>query len=115
MAKDDQERKASEILDFRYSIIAELLNPYLTREERRKLIRQKAKREYDIPYFRKTRITEACIKKWYTKFKEHGKGGLIPKPPLNTMPLLLSLQLILLFRKSSSILRKPVPSTLELP
>ena len=80
MAKEDKEKKASEILDFRYSIIAELLNPYLTREERRKLIRQKAKREYDIPYFEKTRITEACIKKWYTKFKEHGKEGLLPKP-----------------------------------
>lgn len=80
MIKEQQEKKATEILDFRYSIIAELLNPYLTREERRKLIRQKAKREYDIPYFEKTRITEACIKKWYTKFKEHGKEGLIPKP-----------------------------------
>jgi len=80
MSKENKERKATEILDFRYSIIAELLNPYLTREERRKLIRQKAKREYDIPYSEKTRITEACIKKWYTKFKEHGKEGLIPKP-----------------------------------
>ena len=79
MIKEQREKKATEILDFRYSIIAELLNPYLTREERRKLIRQKAKREYDIPYFEKTRITEACIKKWYTKFKEHGKEGLIPK------------------------------------
>jgi len=80
MINEQREKKATEILDFRYSLIAELLNPYLTRDERRKLIRQKAKREYDIPYFEKTRITEACIKKWYTKFKEHGKEGLIPKP-----------------------------------
>ena len=56
-----------------------MLNPYLYREERRKLIRQKAKREYDIPYLNKSRITEACIKKWYREFKEHGKEGLIPK------------------------------------
>jgi transposase len=80
MINEQQEKKATEILDFRYSLIAELLNPYLTRDERRKLIRQKAKREYDIPYSEKTRITEACIKKWYTKFKEHGKEGLLPKP-----------------------------------
>ena len=79
MTPEERERKEQEIFDFRYSIIAEMLNPYLYREERRKLIRQKAKREYDIPYLNKSRITEACIKKWYREFKEHGKEGLIPK------------------------------------
>ncbi|KKM67298.1 hypothetical protein LCGC14_1472490 [marine sediment metagenome] len=80
MTEEQRERKEQEILDFRYSIIAELLNPYLSREERRKLIRQKAKREYEIPYSGKTTITEACIKKWYMTFRDHGKEGLTPKP-----------------------------------
>jgi hypothetical protein len=79
MAPEERERKEKEIFDFRYGVIAELLNPYVSRDERRKLIRQKAKREYEIPYSSKRRITEACIKKWYWQFKEQGKEGLIPK------------------------------------
>jgi putative transposase len=79
MSPEERETKAKEIFDFRYSIIAELLNPYLSNDERRKLIRQKAKREYEIPYSSKRSITEACIRKWYRMFKEYGKEGLIPK------------------------------------
>jgi len=79
MTPEERERKEQEILDFRYGVIADLLNPYLNREERRELIRQKAKREYDIPYSSRRKMTEACIKKWYMKFKEHGKEGLIPR------------------------------------
>jgi putative transposase len=79
MRMEERETKAKEIFDFRYSIIAELLNPYLGNEERRKLIRQKAKREYEIPHSSKRSITEACIRKWYRQFKEYGKEGLIPK------------------------------------
>jgi len=79
MRKQEREKKSQEILDFRYSIIAELLNPYLSREQRRKLIREKAKREYEIPYSSKRSISEECIKKWYRKFRDHGKEGLTPK------------------------------------
>jgi len=79
MTPEERERKEQEILDFRYGVIADLLNPYLNREERRELIRQKAKREYEIPYSSRRKMTEACIKKWYRKFKEHGKEGLIPR------------------------------------
>jgi len=79
MRAEERETKAKEVFDFRYSIIAELLNPYLCREERLKLIRQKANREYEIPYSIKRSITEACIRKWYRKFREYGKEGLIPK------------------------------------
>jgi transposase InsO family protein len=79
MKAEERETKANAVFDFRYSIIAETLNPYLCREERLKLIRQKAEREYDIPYSIKKSITEACIRKWCRKFKEYGKEGLIPK------------------------------------
>lgn len=79
MTPEKRETKEKEVFDFRYGVIAELLNPYLSRDERRGLIRQKAKREYEIPYSSKRKITEACIKKWYREFKEQGKEGLIPK------------------------------------
>ena len=79
MRPEERETKAKEIFDFRYSIIAELLNPYLCSDERRKLIRQKAQREYEIPHSSKRSITEGCIRKWYRQFKEYGKEGLIPK------------------------------------
>ena len=46
MSKEQEEKKAEAIMDFRYSIIAELLNPYLVRVERRTLMREKATRRY---------------------------------------------------------------------
>lgn len=66
-------------MDFRYSIIAELLDPYLSRIERRALMRQKAGRQYEIPYSRRTRVTVEYIKKWYTAFRRFGKEGLRPQ------------------------------------
>jgi transposase len=79
MSKEQEDKKAEEIMDFRYSIIAELLNPYLVRIERRTLMRQKAKRRYEIPHSNRTRLSYECIKKWYTAFQRYGKEGLRPK------------------------------------
>ncbi|MFW6139336.1 MAG: helix-turn-helix domain-containing protein [Spirochaetota bacterium] len=80
MRNRNQEQKDQEIMDFRYSIIAELLNPYLSRRERANLMRQKANRQYEIPYSNKTSLSAECIKKWYATFKQFGKQGLKPKP-----------------------------------
>ena len=80
MTTEQQEQKAQRIMDFRYSIIAELLNPYLSRNDRRTLMRQKAERQYEIPYSNRTRITAECIKKWTNTFQRFGKEGLRPKP-----------------------------------
>ena len=79
MNKEQEEQKAHKIMDFRYSIIAELLNPYLSRSERRAMMREKAGRRYEIPYSNRTRLTVECIKKWYATFKRFGKEGLRPK------------------------------------
>lgn len=79
MTNEQQEKKAQQIADFRYSIIAELLNPYLARAERRTLMGEKAGREYEIPYSSRRTISLACIKKWYAKFKQFGKEALLPK------------------------------------
>jgi putative transposase len=84
MTEQEKELKNKEIMDFRYTIIAELLNPYLDRKERRKLIREKANREYQIPYSSKSKITAACITNWYKAFKDYGKEGLKPKKRLDT-------------------------------
>ena len=79
MSTKQEEKKAQEIMDFRYSIIAELLNPYLSRIERRTLMREKAGRQYEIPSSNRTRISYECIKKWYITFGRFGKEGLRPK------------------------------------
>ncbi len=76
MTKEQQEQKAQAVVDFRYSIIAELLNPYLSRTERRALMREKANRQYEVPYSNRTRLTVECIKKWYAAFGRFGKDGL---------------------------------------
>jgi len=74
----NKEQKNALIVDFRYSVIAELCNPYLDIRERKRLIREKAGRDYDIPFSRKNRITESCIKKWLTRYKQGGKPALEP-------------------------------------
>jgi len=79
MTKEQEEKKAEEVMDFRYSIIAELLNPYLSQLERRRLMQEKAARQYDIPYSNRTRISYDCIRKWYATFGRFGKEGLRPR------------------------------------
>lgn len=71
-------QKKLEIQEFRYSIIAEMVNPYLQWGEIKRLIKEKALREYIIPYSSRRTLSEACIKKWYLKFKKHGKPALLP-------------------------------------
>jgi transposase InsO family protein len=78
MDKEQEEKKSQQITDFRYSIIAELLNPYLSRSERRRLMREKAGRRYEIPYSDRTRLGYDCIRKWYAAFQRFGKEGLRP-------------------------------------
>ena len=84
MDKEQREHKAQAIMDFRYSIIAELLNPYLSRADRRELMREKANRRYEIPYSERDRISVACMQKWYQAFSCYGKEGLRPKQRSDT-------------------------------
>ena len=44
MSTEQEQKKAQEIMDFRYALIAELLNPYLSPAARRELMREKAGR-----------------------------------------------------------------------
>ena len=80
MNREEREARATEIAAFRYSLIAELANPYLKREELRALVRQKAGREHEIPFLGKRTLTESCLRKWLTAYKTRGMEGLMPNP-----------------------------------
>jgi hypothetical protein len=60
-ASEEQRRQL--VAEFRHSVVAELANPYLNHGELISSIREKANRTYEIPFSRKTTITEGCIKK----------------------------------------------------
>ena len=84
MDKEQREHKREAIMDFRYSIIAELLNPYLSRTDRRTLMREKANRKYEIPYSNRDHLSVECMQKWYEAFRRDGKEGLRPKQRSDT-------------------------------
>jgi len=75
----ERERVRKEIADFRYSVIAELCNPYLSEEEKKILLKEKTQRQYDIPGSIKTRITSETVRNWIRKYTQYGKEGLLPK------------------------------------
>ena len=80
MNREEREARAKEVATFRYSLIAELVNPYLKREELRALVRQKAGREHEVPFVGKRTLTESCLRKWLGAYKTRGMEGLMPIP-----------------------------------
>ena len=80
MSGEEREARAREIAAFRYSLIAELANPYLKREELRRLVHQKAGREHEVPFLGKRTLTESCLRKWLAAYKTGGMEGLMPTP-----------------------------------
>ena len=79
MNDEHREQKRREITQFRYALVAELANPYLSSTQVSDLIRQKAAQEHHIPYSQKRTLSEACIRKWMYSYRKHGKAGLEPK------------------------------------
>jgi len=76
---EERERLRTQIADFRLSVVAELCNAYLSNEEKKLLLKEKALRQYVIPGSIKTRISSETIRSWATKYRLHGKEGLFPK------------------------------------
>ena len=68
-----------QMADFRYSVVADLANPYLDAAKRRQLIREKAERVWQIPGIGGKRLSEGCILKWLSVYRTYGKAGLQPK------------------------------------
>jgi putative transposase len=79
MNNNDNEEQFQEIAGFRYGLISELDNPNLTQAEIKRMIREKAKRSYQIPYSLKTSISAKCIRKWLRDFKRQGIAGITPR------------------------------------
>ena len=79
MTEKEKEQKDHLIYEFRYGVVAELLNPFLSKAQVRKLIYEKSIREYDIPDSSKNTITARTIYNWLHRYKIHGKAGLLPK------------------------------------
>lgn len=79
MNEEQRRQKSQEITAFRYALVAELANPYLSPSQVSELVRQKAAKEHEIPYLGKRRLSEACIRKWLYAYRKHGKAGLEPK------------------------------------
>jgi putative transposase len=79
MKIEEREAKINLITEFRYGVIAELTNPYLLRGEICRLIKEKAEREYDIPYSNRRILSQDCIRDWLYKFRKYGRDGLKPK------------------------------------
>ena len=63
MNEEQRAAKHREITEFRYALVAELANPYLSTAQVSELVRQKAAQEHQIPYIGKHRLSEACIRK----------------------------------------------------
>ncbi len=72
-------QRREQVAEFRHSVVAELANPYLNHGELIAAIREKASRTYEVPFSKKTTITEGCIKKWLALYRRYGKAGLLPK------------------------------------
>jgi putative transposase len=79
MNRQEQEARDREIAAFRYALIAELVNPYLSRQELRALMRQKAGREHEVPYLGKRKLTVSCLRKWLAAYRRDGMEGLTPR------------------------------------
>jgi len=82
--REEQEKRRQEIAEFRYSLIAELANPYLKPEELRLLLREKASREHEVPNRGRRKLTASCLRKWLAIYRHRGKAGLIPKSRRDT-------------------------------
>jgi putative transposase len=79
MNNKERERQIGEMTDFRFKLVAELANPYLSSAERRRMIREKASVEHEVPGVGRRRLSEGCILKWLALYRKFGKEGLVPR------------------------------------
>lgn len=80
MTPEQREDRDQRITEFRYQLVAELANPYLSAAKRRELIQQKAQIQHEVPFLGPRRYSVGCIHKWLTLYRKHGRAGLAPRP-----------------------------------
>jgi hypothetical protein len=79
MTDEERREEAEKVADFRYGLIAEFANPYLSREERRRMLAEKARVEYKVPRRGRRTLTAGCLRKWLRLYLKYGKAGLLPQ------------------------------------
>ena len=79
MTQEEREYRDQQITDFRYRLVAEMANPYLSAAERRALVQQKASVEHEVPFLGRRKYTAGCIANWLAIYRKHGKAGLAPR------------------------------------
>lgn len=79
MTRDERAYRDEQITDFRYRLVAELANPYLSAAERRALIQQKASIRHEVPFLGPRQYTAGCIANWLAIYRKHGRVGLSPR------------------------------------
>ena len=60
MTPEQREHHDQQITEFRYQLVAELANPYLSAAERRELIRHKAQVQHEVPFLGRRRYSVGC-------------------------------------------------------
>jgi putative transposase len=69
-----EEEKKREMATFRFGVISDLVVAHhLERGERERLIRDKAERQWEIPYSRRTRISSSTIGLWVRHYERGGR------------------------------------------
>src|SRR5512139_2251484 len=69
-----EEEKKRQVATFRFGVISDLVVAHnLERGEREQLIRDKADRQWEIPYSRRTRISASTISLWIRLYERGGR------------------------------------------
>src|SRR4030042_5181190 len=80
MTEEERREEAQKVAAFRYGLIAEFPNPYLSREERRRLLAEKARLEYEVPRRGRRKLTAGCLRNWLRLYLKYGREGRVPPP-----------------------------------
>lgn len=69
-----EEEKKREVATFRFGVISDLIVAHhLERGERERLLREKAERQWVIPYSRRTRISASTLSSWVRRYERSGR------------------------------------------
>ena len=69
-----EEEKKREVATFRFGVISDLVvSRTLERGERERLLREKAERQWTIPYSRRTRISVSTLALWVRRYERSGR------------------------------------------
>jgi hypothetical protein len=69
-----EEERKREIATFRFGVISDfVVSHQLERGERERLLREKAERQWVIPYSRRTRISASTLASWVRRYERSGR------------------------------------------